>query len=107
MIQKTVRFYDAPDDSKALEIINNYRQYGFNSCREMIIASIIAYTQKDNSSSGDSVIDIEALAEKIVSRLNLNITTVGITNSSEYKEENNERSNEENYNKALSFMESL
>lgn len=107
MIQKTVRFYETPDDNKALEIINNYRQYGFNSCREMIIASIIAYTQKDRSSSGECAIDMEVLVEKIVSRLNSNITTVGITDKSEQKEEKNERNNEENYNKALSFMESL
>ena len=94
MVQKTVRFYEeSPDDAEALEILNNYRKYGHNNCREMIIASIISYSQK---------------GQRIVNKLNLNITAVSVASSSEIKEDEYERSNnEDNYNKALSFMESL
>ena len=107
MVQKTVRFYEeSPDDAKALEILNNYRKYGYNNCREMIIASIIAYSQKGQNSSGE--IDVEELAERIVNKINLNITTISPASGSEIKEDEYESSNnEENYNKALSFMESL
>lgn len=107
MVQKTVRFYEeSPDDAEALEILNNYRKYGHNNCREMIIASIISYSQKGQTSSGE--IDVDELAERIVNKLNLNITAVSVASSSEIKEDEYERSNnEDNYNKALSFMESL
>ena len=107
MVQKTVRFYEeSPDDAEALEILNNYRKYGHNNCREMIIASIISYSQKGQTSSGE--IDVDELAERIVNKLNLNITAVSGASSSEIKEDEYERSNnEDNYNKALSFMESL
>jgi len=107
MVQKTVRFYEeSPDDAEALEILNNYRKYGHNNCREMIIASIISYSQKGQTSSGK--IDVDELAERIVNKLNLNITAVSVASSSEIKEDEYERSNnEDNYNKALSFMESL
>lgn len=102
-----VRFYEeSPDDAEALEILNNYRKYGHNNCREMIIASIISYSQKGQTSSGE--IDVDELAERIVNKLNLNITAVSVASSSEIKEDEYERSNnEDNYNKALSFMESL
>ena len=107
MVQKTVRFYEeSPDDAEALEILNNYRKYGHNNCREMIIASIISYSQKGQTSSGE--IDVDELAERIVNKLNLNITAVSVASSSEIKGDEYERSNnEDNYNKALSFMESL
>lgn len=108
MVQKTVRFYEeSPDDAEALEILNNYRKYGHNNCREMIIASIISYSQKGQTSSGE--IDVDELAERIVNKLNLNIAAVSVASSSEIKQEDEyERSNnEDNYNKALSFMESL
>ena len=54
------------------------------------------------------VIDVDDLAEKIASRLNMNIITSGAINGSEIKEEEYENnSNDDNYNKALTFMESL
>lgn len=108
MVQKTVRFYEeSSEDASALEILNDHKKYGYNSCREMIIAALNLYSQKSLHSSGN--IDIESLAEKIASKLNLNIASMGSeTHECKLKEgEYDNRNNEENYHKALSFMESL
>ena len=58
------------------------------------------------NSSGE--IDVEELAERIVNKLNLNITAISAASGSEIKEDKyGSSNNEDNYNKALSFMESL
>lgn len=105
MVQKTLRFYDdSPDDEKALGKLNNYKKYGYTSCRDMIIAAINLIDQRDESSSGNSSINVDELAEKIADKLNGKITAVAPVGCNENMEEKN---NDDNYNKALSFMDSL
>ena len=105
MVQKTLRFYDdSTDDEKALGKLNNYKKYGYTSCRDMIIAAINLIDQRDENSSGNSSINVDELAEKIADRLNGKITAVASAGCDEKMEEKN---NDDNYNKALSFMDSL
>lgn len=110
MKQKTVRFYeDAPDDMSALKILNDCRKYGFNSAREMVIAAVIRYAQGDRSDSlGLSSTEIDELATKVAMKMRaMNVT---IRNEDGPKEEityENGTSNNDNYQKAISFMDSL
>lgn len=111
MQQKTVRFYDdAAEDVSALEKLNNYRKYGFTSSRAMIIATINMYSQGDNVSLGFGSKEIEELAEHIVNRMkNMNVvvnSTDGIKEEKIYENETTSN-NDDNYQKALSFMETL
>lgn len=103
MKQKTVRFYsDSKSDLEAYEKLEHFREYGFNSGRELIIAAINAYSQKEQSSSG---IDIETLAETIARKLSVSgITTISSNNEVETITEIDKS---EVFDKALSFMESL
>ena len=110
MVQKTVRFYEeSSKDVKALSLLDEYRRYGFNSCREMIIAAVNSFSQGKETSSGVSSIDIEELADAIAKRLNVNVTTRATGNVGEIKEENNYDNNEseDNFAKAMDFINSL
>lgn len=110
MVQKTVRFYEeSSDDIKALTMLNDYRKYGFNSCREMIIAAINSFEQGRNTSSVIGGLEIEKLAEEIAKRINVNITTVASGNVVEIREENYDNNNdrEDNFSKAMEFINSL
>jgi|GEM_PF-5092366 len=106
MIQKTIRFYErSPDDMKALEKLNNCRKFGYTSCREMIIATIKAYSIDTDRYSSLEDIDMDTLADKIAARLkneNINISA----NRAEIKEKQNETV-EDKYSKALDFIDSL
>lgn len=110
MKQKTVRFYDdAPDDMSALHILDECKKYGFNSARELVIAAINRYAQGNNTGTlGISSKDMDELADKIAKKIiNMNVTIgngVGLTE--EIKNENG-TDNNENYQKALSFMDTL
>ncbi|HPF28614.1 MAG TPA: hypothetical protein PLZ77_00755 [Lachnospiraceae bacterium] len=108
MIQKTVQFYEEySNDVKALTLLNDYRKYGFNSCREMIIAAINMFEQGRYTSSVMSSNEIEELAEEIARRIN--VTTVASSSVVEKKEENyNDNNNsEDNFAKAMDFINSL
>lgn len=110
MKQKTVRFYDdAPDDMSALQILDEYRKYGFSSARELVIAAINRYAQGDNTSSlGISSKDIDELSDKIVKKLkNLNVTISSDCGLTEENNNENGTDNNENYQKAISFMDTL
>ncbi|MBE5962734.1 MAG: hypothetical protein E7256_15380 [Lachnospiraceae bacterium] len=103
MKQKTVRFYEeSKADNEAYEKLEHFREYGFNSGRELIIAAINAYSQKEQSSSGIDI-DIEKLAELISKRIGK------ISNQvlSIEEEPINTIRDTEIMDKALSFMESL
>lgn len=104
MKQKTVRFYEeSKADMEAYEKLECFREYGFNNARELIIAAINAYSQRENVSSGMNI-DIERLAELIYQKISK--TTNQVLNIEE-KEPINEIRNTEIMDKALSFMESL
>lgn len=108
MKQKTVRFYeDAPDDNSALEKLNSYKKYGFNSSREMIIAAINSFSGK-NSLPGNGSMDMDELAEMITQKLvQKNFSVKKDDTVKEKNNENNNESNDDTYQKALSFMETL
>ena len=104
MKQKTVRFYEeSKADMEAYEKLEHFREYGFNSGRELIIAAINAYSQRENTSSGMNI-DIEKLAELISEKIGVNASKV-----LNIKEEVpiNTIKDTEIMDKALSFMESL
>lgn len=111
MHQKTVRFYeDLPEDVNALEKLNDYKKYGFTSSRAMIIDAINHYPQENSSPLGVGSMDIEKLAEHIVNKMkNMNVV---INSTSSINDESicgNETSGNDydNFQKALSFMETL
>ena len=103
MKQKTVRFYEeSKADMEAYEKLEHFREYGFNSGRELIIASINAYSQRESTSSGMNI-DIEKLAELISEKIGVNPSKV-----LNIKEEPIDTVRDtEIMDKALSFMESL
>lgn len=105
MKQKTVRFYEeSKADMEAYEKLECFREYGFNSGRELIIAAINAYSQRENASSGMNI-DIDKLADSIVNKMKKEgvVTTTMI----EEIESTVNRDNTDILDKALSFMESL
>ena len=104
MKQKTVRFYEeSKADMEAYEKLECFREYGFNTARELIIAAVNAYSQRENTSSGMNI-DIEKLAELISEKIGVNANKV-----LSIKEEVpiNTIRDTEIMDKALSFMESL
>ena len=110
MKQKTVRFYDdAPDDVCALNILNDCRKYGFNSGRELVIAAVNMYAQGGNIGSlGIRNADMDELADKIAMRIkNMNMTIRKEGSHTEKIKNENGTDNNENYQKALRFMETL
>ena len=109
MKQKTVRFYDdAPEDVSALRILDECRKYGFNSAREMVIAAINRYAQ-GNGSLGISSRDIDELADKIAIRMKKMNVTISKEDGLMEEKDNDDGTdqNEENYQKAFSFLETL
>lgn len=109
MKQKTVRFYDdAPEDVSALQILDEYRKYGFNSAREMVIAAINRYAQ-GNSSLNISSGNLDELADKIAIRIKkMNVTISKEDGLMEEKgNEDGTNHNDENYQKAFSFLDTL
>lgn len=102
MVQMTVRFYDSPEDDKALEKLKDYKNYGFSSCRNMIISAINSFERGNSGSSGNDSIDLDELADKIAQRLNGTITPPPVVKKVEQKKEK-----EDKYAKAISFMDSL
>ena len=104
MKQKTVRFYaESKADKEAYEKLECFREYGFNNARELIIAAVNAYSQRENTSSGMNI-DIEKLAELISEKIGVNASKV--LNIKEEVPINTIRDTEI-MDKALSFMESL
>ena len=111
MTQKTVRFYDnVPADISALQILDDHKKYGFHNSREMIIAAINKYVQgSDTCSLTLEEKDINLLADKIANRIGITTKTEDIGLKENNKNENKIKNdkNYENYQKALSFMDSL
>lgn len=104
MKQKTVRFYEeSKADMEAFEKLECFREYGFSNARELIIAAVNAYSQRENASSGMNI-DIEKLAELISEKIGVNASKV--LNIKEEVPINTIRDTEI-MDKALSFMESL
>lgn len=90
-----IRFYEeAPEDAKAYAMLQNYREYGYDSMRRMIIASIL------NGESGKDIVDMDLLAEKIASKLSDKVIL-----GQECAEEINIQ--DQSLDKALSFMDLL
>lgn len=103
MRQKTIRFYEqSREDMAAYEKLGCFREYGFNSARELMIAAINDYSYKGISSENN--IDIDRLAECIVRKMKNNGTTFQMCDK---EVANVEDSNNDVFDKALSFMESL
>ncbi len=103
MKQKTVRFYEeSKADMEAYEKLECFREYGFSNARELIIAAVNAYSQRENASSGMNI-DIEKLAELISEKIGVNASKV--LNIKEVPI--NTIRDTEIMDKALSFMESL
>lgn len=104
MKQKTVRFYEeSKADMEAYEKLECFREYGFSNARELIIAAVNAYSQRENASSGMNI-DIEKLAELISEKIGVNASKV--LNIKEEVPINTIRDTEI-MDKALSFIESL
>lgn len=104
MRQKTIRFYEqSREDMAAYEKLGCFREYGFNSARELMIAAINAYSRKEIFSSVTDV-DIDRLAECIVKKMKNNGTTSPMCDK---EVANVEDSNNDVFDKALSFMERL
>ncbi len=104
MKQKTVRFYEeSKADMEAYEKLECFREYGFSNSRELIIAAVNAYSERENASSGINI-DIEKLAELISEKIGVN--TNKVLNIKEEVPINTIRDTEI-MDKALSFMESL
>ncbi len=111
MHQKTVRFYeDLPEDVNALEKLNDYKKYGFTSSRAMIIDAINHYPQENSSPLGGGSMDIEKLAEHIVSKMkDMKVVVNSIDGLKKEKCIENETSSndDDNFKKALGFIETL
>ena len=105
MKQKTVRFYEkSKADMEAYEKLECFREFGFNNARELIIAAVNAYSQKENTSSGMNI-DIDRLADCIVTKIKKEgVLTSTIDDEIELVTES---ANIDIFDKALSFMESL
>lgn len=96
----TLRFYDnCLQDMRALRKINEYRKYGCNSSRDLIIKAINAYENSDKSFSEQELIFI---AEQIASRLSVSIPAIG--DKANIQTAAADGANEENLSKALEFM---
>lgn len=65
--RKTIRFYDSPRDQKALEALNNYRDYGYDNANTMMVSAL--YKLIEHDSSPQSPIDIEQIATLVVDKL--------------------------------------
>lgn len=105
MKQKTVRFYEeSKDDMAAYEKLQDYRNYGFSNARELMIAAINAYSQKENTFSGVNI-DLERLADMIVDRMKKMDYMIEKIKPIQISAEDN--SNIEVFEKALSFIEGL
>ena len=109
MKQKTVRFYDdVQADISALQKLDKYKEYGFNSSREMIIAAVNSFTKvRDGNDIGG--IGVEEFADLIATRLEKKCFVI-TAKSDEQEEKNDDECNSSNevfYSKALSFMENL
>lgn len=103
MKQKTVRFYEeSKADMEAYEKLECFREYGFSNARELVIAAVNAYSQRENTSSGVNI-DIEKLAELISEKIGVNASKA--LNIKEVP--TNTTRDTEIMDKALSFMESL
>ena len=94
MVQRTIRFYDQSNaDQKALEKLNHYRKYGFDSMRKMMIEAILAYEQREQN------LNPEELAALIARNLQGKVTAA---------EEVLEKPDAEDaYDLALEFIDSL
>ena len=105
MKQKTVRFYEeSKADMEAYEKLECFREYGFSNARELIIAAVNAYSQRENDSSGINI-DVDRLASLIADKLNCG--EIHIEKESQIVLENEDESNSEVFEKALSFIEGL
>ncbi len=113
MKQKTIRFYEnVPEDVRALEKLSKYREYGFRSSQEMIIEAINHY---DSGNISDSPRvngqEMEDLANRLIDKLKEKKLFIvqGNTYEGEQIDENhsNINDNDNMFQKALTFMESL
>ena len=98
MKQKTVRFYeDISVDMQAYEKLKNYREYGFLTEREMIIASINEYG-KDRDMQG---IDVDKLANLLISKMS------GVVSILPEESQNSSNVDTNILDRALNFIDSL
>lgn len=105
MKQKTLRFYEeSKSDMEAYKKLEDFRQYGFNSARELIIAAINTFSQR-RISYEPPLIDADELAECIAKKL----CAKGFAMESQMSINNgNQTENkDEIFEKALNFIEGL
>lgn len=104
MIKRTtIRFYESSRlDMAAYEKLDRFREYGFNTVREFIIAAVNQYSGDGRCTSAPPF-DPDDLAARIASRLN-GVLTVNHVNTVDVASEDDTT---EAFDKALSFIESL
>lgn len=78
--RKTIRFYDNPRDSKALEALGDYKNYGFDNENAMVVTAL--YNFIEHHASSQPAYSPNELADLIAERLkgSLNITVAKETN---------------------------
>ena len=99
----SVRFYgESKADMAAYDKLNKFREYGFNTAREFIIAAVNQYLG-DGRCTDAPPFDPDDLAERIATRLN----GVLMINKENIVEAASTDDNTEAFDEALSFIESL
>lgn len=91
--QKTVRFhFNRTQEVRALEKLEKYKEYGFDTSQQMLIAAIIKYQSKEEQTT----INVDELAGRIVERLEGKIQV-----------RNQPEEEIDNYSKAMEFIDAL
>ena len=101
LLRKFVRFYENnPENMRIYDAVCNYKSYGFRSESDMILEALRKYL-----SGGIINLSLEEFADLIADRLQSKITV----SSTVINEANNSdvHSDEEVYDTALSFLDSL
>lgn len=110
--RKTIRFYDNPRDQKALEALNNYRDYGYDNANTMMVSALYKLIEHDSTDS--PLIDAEQLATLIASKLQgtIHVTTNAptepeTTSPSTMELDATPTTDDETLSSAASFIDSL
>ena len=101
LLRKFVRFYENnPENMRIYDAICNYKTYGFRSESDMILEALRKYL-----SGGITNLSPEEIADLIAERLQSNLTVCSPVENGDSKKESH--SDEEVYDKALSFLDTL
>lgn len=75
--RKTIRFYDNPRDTKALDALSDYKNYGFDNENQMVVTALYEFvehhTTPQMSYSPNELADL--IAERLKGSLNVTVET--------------------------------